>query len=203
MENKEEKAKSNGMSKAGLILGIVAMCTCFIPIVNNASFVMGILAAIFGIIGLIKKQKKGKAIAGVVLGILSIIITISLQNSWSKAIDDISKDLDTRTGDNTEEVLKNNVDVAIGDFVATTDKYGLTDTKLQVNVTNKSSEQKSFSIEIEAVDTNGNRLDTDTIYISNLNPGQTQSKEAFTLVTSDKVNDLKSAKFNVVSVSMY
>ncbi len=203
MENKEEKAKSNGMSKAGLILGIVAMCTCFIPIVNNASFVMGILAAIFGIIGLIKKQKKGKAIAGVVLGILSIIITISLQNSWSKAIDDISKDLDTLTGDNTEEVLKNNVDVAIGDFVATTDKYGLTDTKLQVNVTNKSSEQKSFSIEIEAVDTNGNRLDTDTIYISNLNPGQTQSKEAFTLVTSDKVNDLKSAKFNVVSVSMY
>ena len=203
MENKEEKAKSNGMSKAGLILGIVAMCTCFIPIVNNASFVIGILAAIFGIIGLIKKQKKGKAIAGVVLGILSIIITISLQNSWSKAIDDISKDLDTLTGDNTEEVLKNNVDVAIGDFVATTDKYGLTDTKLQVNVTNKSSEQKSFSIEIEAVDTNGNRLDTDTIYISNLNPGQTQSKEAFTLVTSDKVNDLKSAKFNVVSVSMY
>ncbi len=203
MDNSEVKAKSNGMSKASLIIGIVAMCTCFLPIVNNASFVMGILAAIFGIIALVKKQKKGKAIAGLVLGVLSVIITISLQNSWSKALDDLSNDLNTITGDNTEEVLKNNVDVTFGSFIGNVDEYGFTDTKLPVNVTNKSNEKKSFSIEIEAVDANGTRIDTDTIYISNLNPGQTQSETAFEFVSSDKVNDLKTAKFNVINVSMY
>ena len=203
MDNNEVKATSSGMAKASLVLGIVAMCTCFIPIINNASFIMGVLAAIFGIVALIKKQRKGKAIAGLVLGILSVVITISLQNSWSKALDDLSDDLNTITGDNTEKVLKENVDVTFGSFIGNVDEYGFADTKLTVNVTNKSNEKKSFSIEIEAVDSNGTRIDTDTIYISNLNPGQTQSETAFTFVSSDKVNILKSAKFNVVNVSMY
>ncbi len=203
MDNNEVKATSSGMAKASLVLGIVAMCTCFIPIINNASFIMGVLAAIFGIVALIKKQRKGKAITGLVLGILSVVITISLQNSWSKALDDLSDDLDTITGDNTEKVLKENVDVTFGSFIGNVDEYGFTDTKLPVNVTNKSNEKKSFSIEIEAIDSNGTRIDTDTIYISNLNPGQTQSETAFTFVSSDKVNSLKSAKFNVVKVSMY
>ncbi len=201
MENNE--VKGNGMGKASLILGIIAMCTSFLPVINNASFIMGILAAIFGIISLIKKSKKGKAIAGLILGVLSVIITISLQNSWSKALDDLSDDLNTISGDNTEEVLKKYVDVTFDSFVGNVDEYGFTDTKLPVNVTNKSNEKKSFSIEIEAVDSNGNRIDTDTIYISNLNPGQTQIETAFTLVSSDKVATLKTAKFNVVNVSMY
>ena len=46
MENTEKK--KNGLAKAGMVLGIIGICTSLIPIVNNASFVLGVLAAVFG-----------------------------------------------------------------------------------------------------------------------------------------------------------
>ena len=111
MENKK-----SGFGTAGLVLGIIGICTCIIPIINNASFIMGLLAIIFGIISLVKKASKGKAITALILGILSIVITLSLQSSWSNTLDNISNDLNTMSGDNTEDVLKNNVDVSFGKY---------------------------------------------------------------------------------------
>ena len=197
-----EKRKS-GFGTAGLVLGIIGICTCFLPIINNASFIMGVLSIVFGIICIIKKASKGKAIAALVLGILSIVITLSLQDSWSKSLDNLSNDLDTMSGNNTEEVLKNNVDVSFGNFEVIQGDYGLTDTKLEVRIINKSNEKKSFSIQIEAVDENGTRIETDTIYINNLGAGQSQTEKAFTYVSNEKIDALKKAKFNVVEVSMY
>ena len=198
MENKK-----SGFGTAGLVLGIIGICTCFIPIINNASFIMGLLAIIFGIICLVKKASKGKATTALILGLLSIVITLSLQSSWSNTLDNISNDLNTISGDNTEEVLKNNVDVSFGNFEVIEEEYGFTDTKLEVKITNKSNEKKSFSIQIEAIDDNGTRIDTDTIYINNLGAGQSQTEKAFTYVSSEKIESLKKAKFNVVEVSMY
>ena len=160
----EKQTKKSGFATAGLVLAIIAISTSFIPIINNASFILGILATIFGIISLIKKANKGKSTVALVLGILSIIITISLQNSWSESLDNM-------TGDNTEEVLKN-VDVSIGNFIATTDQYGFTDTKLSVKITNKTNEKKSYEIQIEAIDTDGSRIDVYYIYANDLGASQ-------------------------------
>ena len=52
--------KKSGLATAGLVLGIIGICLSFIPILNNASFFLGILAVIFGIIPLIKKQVREK-----------------------------------------------------------------------------------------------------------------------------------------------
>ena len=82
----------------------------------------------FGIIPFFQKAIRGKAIAGVILGILSIVITIWMQNAVSNAIDDTSKELDKITGNSTEEVLKNDANVTLGDFTVTTSEYGLTNT---------------------------------------------------------------------------
>ena len=58
--NQENNAnKKSGLATAGLVLGIVGICLSFIPILNNASFFLGILALIFGIISLVKKTSKG------------------------------------------------------------------------------------------------------------------------------------------------
>jgi len=194
--------KKSGLATAGLILGIIGISTSFIPVINNASFVLGILAFIFGIIRLIKKNAKGKAIAAVTLGILSVVITISLQNSWSNALDDLSNELDTMSGNNTEEVLKN-VDVNIGEFEVKTDEWGLNETKLTVKITNKTNEKKSFDFTVEAVAEDGSRIETDYIYATDLAAGQSQSFDIFTYVSDDKLKDMKSATFNVVEASMY
>ena len=118
---KEEK--KTGFSVASMVLGIIGICLSFIPIVNNVSFILGVLSVIFAIVSLVKKSGKAKAIVGLILGILSVVITLSLQNSWSKSLDDVGKDLDNMTGDNTEEILKKDVDVNIGKLNVTTDEY--------------------------------------------------------------------------------
>ena len=202
-----EQTKKSGLATAGLVLGIIGVCTSFIPIINNLSFVMGILAIIFGIVALLKKASKGKVIAGIILGILAIVITINSQKALSDSLDALSNDINSSlsniNGTNTEEILANSVDVVLGNFEATNGQYGLTDTKLTVKVTNKTSEIKTFSIHIEAVDSTGARIDNDYVYANSLTAGQSQDFEIFTYVTSDKLEKMKNATFNIVEVSMY
>ena len=162
----EEKRKS-GFGTAGLVLGIIGICTSFIPIVNNLSFVLAIMGILFGIVSLAKKASKGQAIAGIIICVLAIVITINSQQALSDSLETISKDLNKATGSSTEEVLKNDVDVTLGKFEVTKDKYGITDTKLTVKVTNKTSETKSFDFHIEAVDSNGSRIAEDYVYANN------------------------------------
>lgn len=196
-----EKRKS-GFSTAGLVLGIIGVCTSFIPIINNLSFVMGILAVIFGIIAILKRTSKGKNVVVIVIGIIAIVATINSQKALSESFEEVSNDLDKMTGNNTEEVLANDVDVSIGNFEVIEKDY-LTDTKLVVKVTNKTSETKSFSIQIEAVDSAGSRITEDYVYANNLTAGQSQDVEIFKFVTTDNIEALKTATFNIVQASAY
>lgn len=198
----EEKRKSS-FATAALVLGIIGICLSFIPILNNASFFLGILAVIFVIVSLIKKASKGKAIAGLILGILSVAITLSLQSSWAESLDKVSNDLDDAAGNNTEEILGSDVDVSIGAFEGSLGDYGIVDSKLPVTVTNKTSKVKSFTIQVEAVDANGSRIATDYIYANSLGANQSQNFDIFTYVSSDDLEEMQSATFNVLEVSMY
>lgn len=196
------ETQKSSLCTAGLVLGIIGVCTSFIPIINNLSFVLGILAVIFGLVS-VKKASKGKMIATVILGILAIIITLSAQKTVSDSLDALSEDLDTASGENTEQVLANDVEVEIGNFEATTDEYGLTDTKLTVKVTNKTNETKSFTIQIEAVDANGSRINQDYVYANNLTAGQSQDFDIFQFVSSDQIEAMQNATFNIVEASAY
>lgn len=198
----EEKAKKSGFSTAALVLGIIGVCTSFIPIVNNVSFVLGILAVIFGIVAFTKKAGKVKIIISVILGILAIVITINSQKALSDSLETLSNEINKATGNSTQEILENDVDVVIGDFEVKKGEY-LTETKLVVKVTNKNSQTKSFNILVEAVDSNGARINQDYVYANNLNAGQSQEISIFTLVSSDKVEAMKNATFKIVEASMY
>lgn len=196
------ETQKSSLCTAGLVLGIIGVCTSFIPIINNLSFIMGILAVIFGLVS-IKKAGKGKMIATIILGILAIVITLNAQQSLSDSLDALSEDLDTASGENTEQVLANDVDVVLGDFEATTDEYGLSDTKLTVKITNKTNETKSFSIQVEAVDANGSRINQDYVYANNLTAGQSQNFDIFQFVSSDQIEAMQNATFNIVEASAY
>lgn len=200
MENTVKKKST--LTTVGMILGIVGICTSFIPIVNNASFVLGILAVVFGIVTLIKKTSLGKAITALILGVLAIVITLVCQTSLSNAIDDVTGDIDAMTGEQTDTILENNLDVTLGKFVIIENEY-LDETEMKVTLKNKGNESASFSVEIEAINSDGSRITSDTIYASNLGAGQSQEFEAFQLVESSKYDMLKKATFKVLQVSMY
>ena len=201
------ETKKSGFGTAGLVLGIIAMVISFIPFINTFAYIMGILALIFGIVALAKKASKGPAVAALILGILSIAMTASINKSAvdviSGAVNQLNVDFATMGGERTDEILINSLEVNIGNFEAIDRGYGFFDTKLPVTLRNKTNETKSFSVQIEAVNTDGSRISTDYVYANNLTAGQSQNFEAFSLVTSDKVNAYKNATFKIVEVSMY
>ena len=203
MSKSVETKNSSGLATAGMVLGIIGVVLSFIPIINNIAFFIGILALIFGIIGIVKKAGKGKAIAGIVLGILSIAITLAMQSAVSDSIDETSKELDKITGNSTEEVLKTEVNVTLGDLQISKDEYGLTDSKMVVTVKNITDKKKSYSLHIEAVDPNGNRIHEDYVYANDLSAGQTQNFEIFTYIEDSKIDAMKAATFNIIEASAY
>lgn len=203
MSESVEKKNSSGLAAAGMVLGIIGVVLSFIPIINNIAFFIGILALIFGIIGIVKKAGKGKAIAGIVLGILSIVITLAMQSTVSDAIDETSKELDKITGNSTEEVLKTEANVTLGDLQISKDEYGLTDSKMVVTVKNITDKKKSYSLHIEAVDANGNRIDEDYVYANDLSAGQSQNFEIFTYIEDSKIDAMKAATFKIIEASVY
>lgn len=98
----------SGMAVAGLVLGIIALLTSFLPIINNLAALLAVLGLIFGIVGLVgvlkgKKSGKGMAIASVVLNAVAVVIVLATQSMYGAALDEASKALDEGVV-STEEV---------------------------------------------------------------------------------------------------
>ena len=75
----------------GLVLGILAIVTSWIPIVNNLSFMIGAIGLVFSIVGVVgtvrgTKGGKGLAVAALVVNVLSLVIVLGLQSAWSAAL---------------------------------------------------------------------------------------------------------------------
>ncbi len=73
----QQPPMATGLTKAAMIIGIVAIALAFIPVVGFISFILGPLALILGIIGLVKKvPRRGFAITGVITGAGALIVCI-------------------------------------------------------------------------------------------------------------------------------
>ncbi|KZS71166.1 hypothetical protein A4G26_25150 [Mycobacterium kansasii] len=105
------------------------------------------------------------------------------------------------TGQSTEDILRNDLDMQFGQFVTDDDPYK--PGKMVVTLRNKSSKSASFSVDVEALDANGNRIADDTAFVEALAPGQATRKDMFVFVTSDKFDTMKKATFKVVEASKY
>ncbi|WP_019261957.1 DUF4190 domain-containing protein [Gardnerella vaginalis] len=90
----------SGLGVSALVLGIIGIVFSFVPIINNICLVLGILAIIFsgcsfhstGKNG--SKRGRGMVVAGLVLGILSIVITLCMQASFSNSLNKATSSLD-------------------------------------------------------------------------------------------------------------
>ena len=79
-----------------IIFGGIALLGSWMPIINNFSFVLAILALIFGLIGFAVNRKRPKtlAIIGTVLSVVSIAIVLATQAMYAKSLDKIGKDVE-------------------------------------------------------------------------------------------------------------
>lgn len=84
--------QSSGLAIAGLVLGILAAATSFLPIINNLSAVIAVIGGVLATIALVgavrgKHTAKGQAIAGVVLAVVSFAVVLGTQSAYSAALD--------------------------------------------------------------------------------------------------------------------
>ena len=88
----------NGLGTAGLVLGIVAIAGAFIPFLNIASLIIGIVGIILAGIGLLGKNKaKGRAIAGTAVSAAAIIISIIVLSVTAAAVSSAVKGASSST----------------------------------------------------------------------------------------------------------
>lgn len=171
MEEFEQKPHSAGVI-VGLVLGILALLTSIVPIVNNFSFVLALIGFVFALAGFIgcargKKRGKGMGIAALIINILALVVVLALQSAWSAAIDeafdtgataeqqDVSADEAAADGDaaQAEDGASGDAAQSASEYEVTIDSASMTtdyedNPALVVNYTwtNNSDEATSFAV---------------------------------------------------------
>ena len=195
--------KESRFADAGKLLAIIAICVAAVPILNLFFLWYALVPLIVGTFALVKKEPaKGKAILAVLSPIISFVITVVVTILTALIISLVSTiSLMSAYEAATAPTWEDSVDVSIGSFEMNT-KDGDTETALTVQVENISRETKDIVVKIEAVDKNGDRIDTDTLRISDLKAGQRKEYKMFTDVSDKNVYEMKSAKFHIVEVTV-
>ena len=109
--------------------------------------------------------------------------------------------VNTLLEDYDNDVLDTKVKVVLGEYQNAKDDTW-SDKALPVTVTNISDKTLSFSIGVEAVDEDGNRIDEDTFYATELAPGQSYTEETFDWSSVDE-EVLEQATFRVYRANSY
>lgn len=181
----------------GLVLGIIALVTSFLPIINNLSALLALVGAIFAVVGLVgtlrgKKTGKGMAIASVIINVLAIVIVLGTQSMYSAAIDEATKGVMSTT-DGTSLSLTQQASTD-GD---SSQKYTITDEELTGDqyscaitgtFTNTSGTKVSYvQVSYNLFDADGAQIGTALANTSNLAADGTWKFEAFGTAAIDEV----------------
>ena len=95
MDHKEKGQSQSVLAIVGLVLAIIALLVSFVPIVNNGAFVLGLVGAVFAIVGIVqtgkgKRRGRGTAVAGLIVAVLALVIVLVTQSMYSAAIDSVT-----------------------------------------------------------------------------------------------------------------
>lgn len=85
--------KKSALAITGLVVGVVALATSFMPIINNVSFFVALLGAALSVCGLVatvKRTRDGKAlaIAGLIVSLIAAVVVLASQSFYTAALDD-------------------------------------------------------------------------------------------------------------------
>lgn len=84
---------TSGTAIAGLVIGIVAVVSSWMPIINNFSFVLAVVGLVLAVVGLVgtmrgKKAGKGLAVAALIVNLVAAGMVLATQSAMSSVIDE-------------------------------------------------------------------------------------------------------------------
>lgn len=176
-----ETTQKSGFGTASLVLGIVAICFSFIPIVSYFSFILGILAIIFSIVSLSKKVSKGLAIAGLVLSITAMFMAYGMHKGLETAVNEIGGALEDVSKEEKVEYNQGETGM-LGDGAVTVTKVK----RSQGNDWNKPQTGKEYIIVTVEIENKGAKnLSYNPWYFKLQNSNGQQESMTFTTIDSD------------------
>lgn len=212
-------ASSTGtMAIVGFVLAILGFLGSWIPFVNIFAAVMGIAGVVLGFVGLSQAKQgrsgKGFSIAAIVLGVVSVLVTILVwvlfviaaneaSSQYEQSLAEIQEDSDRALGESTDEILANDLEVEFGTFEGTAHESVWVESALPLTLTNTSDEPLIFHVDIDAVAADGTVVESDVVYTDELAPGGSTTVEAFDYIDSENLEAMRTATFEVTRVSAY
>ena len=198
----------SGLAIASLVLGIIAIITSLLPIVNNLSFLLAILGVIFGIIGLVgisrgKKRGKGMAIAVLIINVVSFVLVLGSQTLYGQAINgatsQASQSVEQSATSETETASSSDSSSSEGYTISgeqfSEDDYGVR--YIEATLTNSSDKDYEYvQVGYSLYDASGNKVGDAFANTSGLAPGKSWKLQAL-------VTDETAESFELNDVTMW
>lgn len=196
----------------GLVLGIIALITSFLPIINNGSAILafiGLICSVVGVVGTMRKKKSGKglAIVALIINILAIAIVVGTQSMYSSALDKASKPTLSSTNGSAASATAKPADASADQSSeatsaqASSDAYTITDdqivkdtysAKIAGTLTNNTDKKISnVQVTYTVYDAQGAQIGTAYANTTNLEPNGTWKFEAFSIAKPDQIATYK------------
>lgn len=193
-------AGTSGMAIAGLVLGILAAVSSWIPIINNLSFVIAAVGAVLSVVGVVatvrgRKSGKGLAIAALVVNVVAIVVVLGTQSAMSAAIDEAAQEMVSTDNVSVQTSASNGQaegdsdsseqSYSISDVVMTGDSYSTTISGTFTNNTDK--EIGYVQVGYRLLDADGAQIATAYANTNNLSAGGVWKFEAVGLESVSNV----------------
>lgn len=83
-------SEKNGLATAGMVLGIIALAIVWIPVLGLAALPLALVGTPLAGVGFARSKRsgagRGTAIAGLVLGIVALIMFFVIMGAWGAAL---------------------------------------------------------------------------------------------------------------------
>lgn len=195
MSEKNGVVSTSGAAIAGLVLGIIAAVSSWIPIVNNFSFILAVVGLVISLVGLVgtmrgKRAGKGLAVAALVINVVAAGVVLATQSAMSAAIDEATSGVVSTENVSVQDQAQDaHAQDAQGDAsTGDSESYSITDVNMtgddySVTITgsftNNSSEEVSYvQLSYRLLDADGAQIGTAYANTNNLPAGGTWKFEA-------------------------
>lgn len=151
------KKSMSALGITGFVIGIIALATSFLPIINNFSAFLAVIGFVFALIGVIvtvrgTKGGKGLAIAGLVICAIAFVAVLATQSIYSTALNEAAsgaKATSTTTADSSKGDSKSSNsnasqqtdNLAVGTTVNMSDGLAVTVTAVETGLQDYSGDE--------------------------------------------------------------
>lgn len=218
VDSNSTKQQKSAAGIVAIVVGIVALATSFLPFINNVSFFIALVGAVFAIVALVgtlrgKRSGKGLAIASLIVNILALVVVLASQSAYSAALDDAIVDTSDGTAssassDATADSSASDDDGSSSSASETSQQYSITDeqlseenylTKITGTYTNTSGKELSYvQLSYNLYDSDGAQIGTSYANTTNLADGAAWKFEAICSKDADEI-----ASYQLTDVTAY